>query len=221
MSARTITFFQNSLPRTPFAPTWKYAIYEGTLENINFKTLSKFILKKEKEILNKKNTPISNDGYTGLGKNSLTAHYKKFNVLTWKHPEIPKIQDAILKAHVTYLNELSIPLGPKLYAQCWANVMRKGEQIKPHLHCAHSDSYLGGHIVIQAQETKTYFINPVNQLNEPETHPSSNAPGKICLFPSYLPHYTDVQLSTKPRITIAFDLVLNQSGKSSNYKKLI
>jgi len=221
MSDPIITFFQNSPPQTPFAPTWQYAIYEGTLTKINFKTLAKFILKKEKEILSGKNIPLSNDGYTGLGKNSLTAHYRRYNVLTWKHPEIPKIQQAILKAHEDYLKELQIPLGPELYIQCWTNVMRKGEQIKPHLHGVHADSYLGGHIVVQAQETQTYFMNPVNQLNEPETHPTPNTLGKICLFPSYLPHYTDIQLSITPRITIAFDLVMNHSGKTTNYKKLI
>ena len=108
MSDPIITFFQNSPPQTPFAPTWHYAIYEGTLTKINFKTLAKFILKKEKEILSEKNIPLSNDGYTGLGKNSLTAHYRRYNVLTWKHPEIPKIQQAILKAHEDYLKELQI-----------------------------------------------------------------------------------------------------------------
>ena len=85
--------------------------------------------------------------------------------------------------------------------------MRQGEQIKPHLHSTHSDSYLGGHIVVQAQKTQTHYINPVNQINEPAVHSSLTTVGKISLFRSCMAHYTDAHTSDKPRITIAFDLL--------------
>ena len=239
MSDPTITFFQNSPPQTVFAPTWNYAIYEGDIKNVNFKTLAKFILKKEKEILKRKKVdtvtdrgfgkgavrskPLKDatDGYTGLGGQSITARHKDYNLLDWEHPDIPNLKKGILDAHARYLKELQIPLYPELYAQCWANVMRKGEHIKPHLHGINAYCYLGGLIVVQADNTNTNYINPVNQVNEPEIHESPNKTGKICLFPSYIPHYTDVHPSAKPRITIAFDLVVSKTIATSNFVKIL
>ena len=212
--------FRNNPTQNVFAPTWNYQIYEDLLTQINFKTLTQFILEKEKEIINKKNVTISGDGYTGLGTRALTSHYNQYNLLDWDHSEIPLLQQAILKTHSDFLHELGIPLYPELYIQCWANVMREGEQIKPHLHSVHENSYLGGHIVVQAQKTHTHYINPVNQINGPDIHSSSNIVGKISLFPSCVPHYTDMQKSGEPRITIAFDLFVNRSVVKPNYRKI-
>ena len=212
--------FKNSPVHNVFAPTWNHPIYEGMITKINFKTLAKFILQKEKEILSEQHPTDPNDAYTGLGKNSLTSRYGQYNILDWKHPAVPKLKQAILKFHECFLKMLTIPLYPQLYIQCWANVMRQGEQIKPHLHSTHSDSYLGGHIVVQAQKTQTHYINPVNQLNEPAVHSSLNTVGKISLFRSCMAHYTDAHTSDKPRITIAFDLLVNGEATQHNYRKI-
>jgi hypothetical protein len=217
--------FQSDPKENVFAPSWSYPISDDVITTVDFKMLAALVLRKEKIILRKPNSKglmivADGDGYTGLGKNSLTSHYKRYNLLDWKHSEIPKLKQAILKAHECYLNALKIPLYPQLYIQCWANVMRQGEQIKPHLHSTHPNSYLGGHIVVQARGTKTYYINPVNQLNAPAIHASVNTIGKISFFPSCVPHYTDVQTSVKPRITIAFDLFVNKKVAKHNHRRI-
>ena len=65
---------------------------------------------------------------------------------------------------------------------------------------------MGGHICVSAENTKTYYINPVNQIHNPLTHGSDNEIGKFTLFQNCIPHYTDKHMSDKPRITIAMDL---------------
>ena len=98
--------------------------------------------------------------------------------------------------------------------------MRKGEKIDPHIHDVGPHAYLGGHICIQCTDTFTGYINPVNQINEPETFKSKNEVGKITLFQNCIPHYTSVhEDDKKERITIAFDL-LTVDLKNENILKL-
>ena len=230
-----VVIFRSAPRQNVFAPAWEFPIAEDKITTVNFKALAKFILAKEKSIL--KNSGVKQpligpfveikkgDGYTGLGENSLTSRYGSYNLLDFKHPEIKKLKKAILESHARFLEALKIPLYPELYIQCWANVLRKGEQIKPHIHSVLPDTYLGGQINVQVQNTSTWYINPVNQINDPELYESKNEVGKLTLFQNCIPHYTDKQVSTTPRITIAFDLVVNKkasvlmSGKK--FRKII
>ena len=125
-----------SLPKKNyFAPEWDYYIIENIIKKVNFKSLSKFLLKKEKELL-KITKPILKastvDGYTGLGENSITSRYASFNVFNFKNKELYKISKEIINIHKTLLNFLKIETPKNLWIQCWFNVMRKGEFIKPH-----------------------------------------------------------------------------------------
>lgn len=212
-----------SLPKKNyFAPEWDYYIIENIIKKVNFKSLSKFLLKKEKELL-KITKPILKastvDGYTGLGENSITSRYASFNVFNFKNKEIYKISKEIINIHKTLLNFLKIETPKNLWIQCWFNVMRKGEFIKPHLHSFDPSTYLGGHICVQVQNTHTKYINPINQLNDPEIYTSENEVGKITLFQNNIPHFTNIHNCDKERITIAFDLALEK--KENNYIQLI
>ena len=203
-----------SLPaETPFAPEWNYAMFESVINNINFDNLENLILSKENEILHLPNTIREqkvSDGYTGLGESSTTARFDKYNVLKWQHAEIEKIKENILYYHDLFLSRLEISSPKELYIQCWVNIMRKGEQIKPHIHSVKPDSYLGGHICVKSNNTATNYINPVNQINDPEIYSSKNKVGKFTLFQNCIPHFTDVHNGENERITIAFDLSLTK-----------
>jgi hypothetical protein len=227
-----VVIFRSAPRNNVFAPAWEFPIAEDKITNVNFKKIAKLILAKEKLMLksSKKKQAfigpfVEMDGYTGLGKQSLTSRYASYNLLDFKHPEIKKLKRAILVSHERFLEALKVPLYPDLYIQCWANVLRKGEQIKAHLHGVLPDAYLGGQINVQVQDTSTWYINPVNQLNDPELYESKNEVGKITLFQTCLPHYTDKQVSNTPRITIAFDLVVNKNApvlsSGKNFRKII
>ena len=200
--------------QTPFAPQWHYHVGYEFIPNIDFKKIAEIILRKEKHILKKfpPSTKSSVDGYTGLGKNSLTSRYEHFNIFSWPESEIKKLKPIILDFHSRFLDKIKIKGLSNFDLKGWANVMRKGERIKAHLHSIEPTSYLSGHICVQCEKTATYYINPINQLNEPYAKKIPNEVGQIILFPSCVPHYTDTHLGNKERITIAFDFSI-QSQK--------
>jgi hypothetical protein len=200
-----------------FAPEWNYFIGEDFIKNINFNDLSKFLLNKKNEILNLPVTIRENgiyDGFTGLGKNSTTSRYDKYNVFFWKDKNITKLKKNILNFHEKFLKFFKLKPPEELYIQCWVNIMKKGEKINPHLHSVNSDCYLGGHICIKVSNTSTYYINPINQINLPEIYDSKNEVGKITLFQNNIPHYSDEHTCDEERITIAFDLSLKKFNEN-------
>ena len=150
--------FKSSPKDNPFAPEWNYVIGEDYIKNINFNALSKFLLLKEKEILKydsaKDNNGNVSDGFTGLGENSTTSKFRSYNLLSYRNKEIVKLKKEIHKKYVLFLNKLNIPIKEYLYIQCWVNIMRKGQQIKPHIHDVSPTCYLGGHVFNQKIHTR-------------------------------------------------------------------
>ena len=215
--------FKSNPPETPFAPEWDYRIVEGEIKNIDFKYIAKYLKNKEKEILKLKVTKKENSiksGYTGLSKNSTTARYSNYNIFAFNDNEINKLKNEILYLHDELLKEIKLDndLNKELFIQCWCNIMRKDEEILPHLHCITPNCYLGGHITIQCNNTFTGYINPINQINDPEYYESKNKVGKITLFPDNIPHFTNKHKGNKERITIAFDLTKKKLG--DNYMRI-
>lgn len=194
--------------KSPLAPEYWLVIAEYDLEGINWDRLSNFILYKEKEI---KNLNIPNnkldDGKTLLGLQSLTARFKHFNVLKWEHPEVFKLKDLLYSQYLCLLSELNIPRS-KTFIQCWANVLRDGENIALHSHGYDEYTYLSGHITVQCNNTSTIYINPFTYGADTIEVPKLNIPGKVTFFTSNIPHYTDVHIGKKERISIAFDIFL-------------
>jgi len=205
-----------------FAPEWNYFMAEDFSVDVDFNDLAKFLLNKKEEILKLQNTIKQNkisDGYTGLGENSTTAKYGNYNVFNWDNENIYKLKNNILTMHEKFLTFFKQELPKELYIQCWVNIMDKGQKINTHLHSTSPDSYLGGHVCIQVEDTSTYYICPINQINEPEFFKSENKVGKITLFQNNIPHYTDEHKYDKKRITLAFDLSLKNTNK--NFLKIL
>ena len=196
--------FRSRPPVSPYAPQWDFRVGNSMCEDIDTNSLSKFLLSKEKEI---KKLPIVSDfdGYTGLGSNSTTSRSQQYNILSWNHSEIKKLKSNIAKNIILYNDECGNKT-PQLWIQCWYNVLRFGQSIKPHSHSVTPICYLSGHFNVQVNDTSTVYMSPINQLNDPEVIDIKNIPGKLTLFPSYIFHYTTPHYSFKPRITIAFDI---------------
>ena len=207
--------FRSRPPVSPYAPQWDFRVGTSLCEDIDTNSLYKFLLSKEKEVkklptsLGEVNT--SSDGYTGLGSRSTTAKFQSYNILTWNHPEIKKLRSNIAKNIISYNNECSNITPDVLWIQCWYNVLRFKQSIKPHAHCAEPNSYLSGHFNVQVNDTSTVYMSPINQLNNPDMINIKNISGDMTLFPSYIFHYTTPHYSLKPRITIAFDVALQKN----------
>ena len=190
--------FTNKLHQNIFNQNYKYFIFEKNYSSqVKPAKLATFILKKEKNIINKTGWQ---DGGTGLGVNSLTSRSPLYNLVEFK--ETKYLKKIIKNAHLDFMKELNLTYEDNLYIQCWANVMRKGEKIKKHFHSINNYDYLSGHICIQTTDTNTYYLEPYHK----EKFILKNNPGNITLFPSWVEHFTDEVLDNKERITIAFDL---------------
>ena len=169
--------------------------------DINVKKLAKKILRNESRII-KKYPPKSIDlkeyidGHTGLGYNSLTSRSSHYNILDWWGTG--RLKEWIRSGYEVYN---SIEDAPPLYVQCWANVMRKGEQILSHKHEAHNNTqckyHLCGHLSVQVDGSTSTYYNDSPVLNEN---------GKMTFFPAFTYHWTDRYENDNERITIAFDI---------------
>ena len=191
--------FSSAPPVSPYAPQWDFRVGTSMCDNIDTNSLSKFLLSKEKEV---KKLPTAvgesgaeSDGYTGLGLNTTTAKFQSYNILTWNHPEIKKLRSNITRSIVEYNNECGNTTPNVLWIQCWYNVLRFGQKIKPHFHSLEPTSYLSGHFNVQVNDTSTVYMSPANQINDPEVVDIKNVPGELTLFPSYIFHYTTPHLS--------------------------
>jgi len=203
--------FKSDKKINPFSPQWDYFICEFDLQGIDFAKISQLILSKEKHII--ESTLPKNDHayYTELSSNSLTSRSHTYNFFNlFKDPEITKLKQAVSNNYLKMMQDLKLEV-PDTWIFAWANVMRKGEEIKPHLHCVKNWSYLSGHITVQCKDTATVYINPINQINDPEIYSAKNKVGSLSFFQSNIPHYTTKHEADSERITIAFDLFANQS----------
>ena len=182
--------------RTPFAPKFEIVLLEDIV-NADFTKLRDKILEREESII--KENEYESDWGTGLGKNSMTSRSSSYNLLFWE--EAKDLKGIIKHYHDTIMTKMYLDKRD-VYCQCWANVMRKGEKIKPHRHSHDEWTYLSGHICIQTNDTSTYYIHPYSR----EPFGSRNETNKITIFPSWMEHYTDRYRGGQQRITIAFDL---------------
>ena len=185
---------------TPFAPYWDYFICEDSIDG-SLAGLQNEIMWQEKKIISA--TEFEDDWGTQLGPNSLTSRSNTYNLLTWT--DAVPIKEGVKKTHDKFREQLGLP-PIEIYAQCWANVMRKGEKIEPHRHGNDPYTYLSGHVCIKVDGTKTYYNKPYGG----EPYGSENEVGKLTLFPSCIEHYTDRYEGDEQRVTIAFDILTQQ-----------
>ena len=166
--------------------------------DVNLERFSKQILKNEPKII-KKYPPtncknIKTDGGTGLGYDSLTSRFFHFNVLKWLNTN--QLKKEIRKGYESYTNNTNTPL----FVQCWANVMRKGDRIKPHAHMdqnINSLHALSGHLCVKVDGSTNTFYGG---------EPLLNVNGEMIFFPSTMTHWTNTYFGESERITVAFDI---------------
>jgi hypothetical protein len=173
--------------------------------NLDIKYYRKKILKNESKIIRKYNS--CGDGGTGLGENSLTSRFAHFNLLKWFG--VRSLKNEIIKKYINYYG-----CKRKFCIRAWANVMRKGEKVKPHVH-VFDDVYdrkvhLSGNLLIYCDtDMSTYY----GDISIP------NINGNMTLFPSNIPHETDRYDGESERISIAFDIAT--LDKYSNFKNIL
>jgi len=197
--------WKSEKPRTKFAPCWDIPFYiDDIFDQKDLSEVKRVVLAMEKPIINSYRE-ISNDGGTGLGPNSLTSKFSKFNIFTWEFDWVHKLKKSVINGIKTL--EEPDEISQKIYAQCWANVMRHGEKIQPHWHGSSKDCYLGAHITICSENTSTHYQNPYDKFDVKKL---KNTAGSLTIFPGYLMHWTDYYMGDSQRISLAMDIVLEE-----------
>tara|TARA_X000000368_G_scaffold325898_1_gene262937 strand:- start:254 stop:976 length:723 start_codon:yes stop_codon:yes gene_type:complete len=216
---------------SPFAPQLAFLIGEAST-NIDCLRLKEYLLSKEEYVLS---LDADNDGSTGLGLDSTTARYRRYNVMEWDSPDIHMLRTEIDNLyneyyHAHYNNEEINSNG--LTISCWMNIMRKGDRIQKHLHGYSPQCFLSGHFCVCTDNTRTVYVNPYEHQSEdillkevedipegekskmivhqshgtPKMYAALNKSGNLTLFPNYVPHFTTTYMGDDVRITLAFEL---------------
>lgn len=193
-------------PLTEFAPSWHIPMWSAIYPNQqNIDIMRVWIQDNEQRLIDKySNIDVRNDGGTGLGLNSLTAQYNKFNLFqeTCGIKEFEDFLKFIRVQYISFMKELNCP-SRSCYLYSWANVMRPGQSVDKHNHGATHYAYLSGNMHFDNYETITRYYNPYGDVH----YDFENVKGGLTFFPSYLMHGTNDHLEKKNRVSMAFDLL--------------
>jgi hypothetical protein len=210
MQAEIIEFASEE-PKTPFAPTWNHFLLEAQVDDVDFEAIAKFVLSKEDWILSlPENTNKDPSAYTGA--KGVTTRFSSYNFFESFAPECEEIDKLWKRVYEVYIGLLEYKNVPRtnVYFKSWCNILRTGETLRPHIHTTSKWSYLSAHITVKANGSSTVYVNPVNQINDPEEYNRPNKQGKMTVFESCIPHYTTEDISDEPRITIAMDFLVEK-----------
>lgn len=193
-----------------FTPSLHLKLYNASISQDLTNRLRDIIILEEPNIL--ANVPPANPN----DPDWMTGRLWNYNFLDLDHLEIKQLKQWIKDQYIQYMSLLGKE-PDKVYIQCWVNIIRNnGRRIVPHHHAdGHSSdnnapqeySYLSGNLCIQTINTSTWFRNPFLDKN---ICAIPNIDGEMIFFPSFLTHWTDINQSEKPRITISFDIVLEE-----------
>ena len=183
--------------------------YYNNSENLRKVLAPKF---KEYEVNNPGNNQYSPYGYT--------SYYNSDNILLWE--ECEDLLD-IIRNEVTLLHHKTGLAGSVYLENSWFSINRQNSYHDPHCHIP---SIWSGCYYVQSnldQDAKISLLNNNHYSNWPfvqksvATEYNSNSltfsvqTGTLLIFPSYLLHKVDQQLSSNERITIAFNF--NSKGE--------
>ena len=219
--------WKSESPLTPVAPDYTYYLTEKEIfSKEECESWYEYLQKQEFILLDKFRTS-SSDGQTGLGETSITSRFHTFNLLKFDFHLVPELKKSIYDGVQTLLNIIDNTVWQEtLYSNAWFNVMRQGEDMKPHFHGYHENSFYSFHIVINAiQPSFTSYYHPVKFQNEAFNVP--NKVGYLTMFPNFIPHSVSPNRYKVPRVSIAGDIVPstwldipNKPMSNENYIKL-
>ena len=157
------------------------------------KIIKNFILENEEKIKS-----LGPDEYEGTENDSLTGRFKVYNFMYDLPGEIiiPKLKNIFRKNNIK---------GP-ISIQSWANIFRKNEGIEKHIHCdTLINNLICANLFICGNENigTNFIIN-----NEDVKY--KNSIGEIVFFSSNIEHYVNKNTTNNIRVTMAFDIFLNE-----------
>jgi len=199
---------KSGFPLSEYAPTWNFPIgidAWNDLEKVD--KIREWLLVKEEQILNE--YPSNNDHGTGLGYESVTSRSGQYNLFDF-NTELPELNDLLKFLRLSYLEFVTQDLSTirSCSLVCWFNVIKDAKAITKHSHGSEVSAYLSGNMHLDNYHTKTMYSPPFEAR---DFNGFDNVKGGVTIFPSCLPHYTDVYRGSTPRVSIAFDIWLDHA----------
>lgn len=221
-----VIWFNSETPTTKFAPNLKIPLFnpsEGSPEFIE--SLKQQIIKLEQQI-------AAEDLVSEVPKDMLdpypyTQHWKQHNLFWDKDakdgsnitrfemtPELEKMFHIIRKNYLLFLKELGYPR-TKVYVHAWANVLKQGQWITKHHHVADNSAYLSCTYYLTTVPTYLELYNPI-RVDQTDKFPTKA--GSMLFFPSWVPHQSTVYEGDDVRVSLAFDIVTNESALANPWR---
>lgn len=200
--------YWSSAPRRAGASATRVPLFQIDLNDINvLQDLARLVLEYEEEI-KRRHRPARVGGEEDI-EDSLTSRYYAFNVLTWPEPAAQALKRFLKAGYLEMLGLMPLVRRERTYIQCWANTVRRGENIRIHNHGDRA-SYFSGNLSVQVEDPErsfTHFTMEREAEAACERYSVPNLPGRLTIFPSWVYHYTDPWPHDAVRISIAFDIV--------------
>jgi len=198
-------------PLTEFAPSWDFTIGTDIWDADKTDIVRQWLIANEQRIIDTY-PPNRDDGGTGLGIDSVTSRFARYNLLQFGN-ELPELNDLYKFIQISYLNYIHYHHSHirDINIVCWYNVMRQGDKINEHAHGIDPYTYLSGNIHLDNYKTKTYYKS---SIDKDLIIPIDNIKGNIAIFPGHIKHYTDEHTESNLRVSIGFDLHLNEDPRT-------
>ena len=204
-------------PMTEYAPTWDFCIGNSYWEYDKMDIIENWFIANEQKIIDL--YPPADLFVTsgqGVGRDSVTSRYNRYNLFNFAN-ELPELNDLLKFLRLSYLKYLKETFGQirDVNIVCWFNVLHKDATIADHVHKSDPFAYLGGNLFLNNYNTKTYYKCP---LDREVIIPIDNKKGCVSWFPSYIPHFSSTHEEDKPRVSIGFDLHLDEDPRCPHAK---
>jgi hypothetical protein len=167
------------------------------------KRLSQIILSKENEMIR------SFEPAPGPPQNLyLTARWKKYNILTWDHPECFFLRQMIREGVKKFSGSSGIQKNFR-YIQCWANILRKGDSFDIHAHGPPGEVISGTYYTDVGSSKGNSGAIFFDMTGKKENTFVRLTPrnGHMNLFKGNISHFVSKYNGDTPRISIAWDIM--------------
>jgi hypothetical protein len=219
-----LTWFEGDPPLTKFAPKFKIPIgigRDGSPDFVN--RLTSYLLNVEETII-KDEELVSSVPKSEIDPYKHTQQWKQHNLINdvageggdhlQRFPKDPVIEEFFNILRNSYLEHLANLRYPriKVYAHSWANILRNGEWISKHSHMTNSDAYLASTYYLTTNKTVLNLENQFDRVQIPTIAQT------MVFFPSWMLHWSDKVEDDTLRISIATDIVTENSIKGNPWR---
>jgi len=222
------SWWEGVRPKNKFAPNFRVPLYyakDGSIELM--KTMKQYCIDMEQGIIAKEEL-VSEVPKNDSDPYQYTQQWKQHHLLDdsiprkggeafEKFPPIPETRDLfnMFRSHyLLHLKNLGFPR-KRVFVHAWANVLRKDQFISRHMHLSDEHSYVSGTYYVSNSHAKLALENPIRQQ---ELSYFPNDAGNLILFPSWLPHYSEVYTGPEERVSIAFDIVVHENARANPWR---